>query len=95
MRAGGILQPSSRLRVDKLRKKIRLTLSIFWGRLEQQDNEQKILGVRWTYVQDELIFDLNELAILISAIEPTKRHIVGVTEKFYNPLGLCPLSLFV
>ena len=57
------------------------------GRLEQQDNEQKILGVRWNYVQDELLFDLNELAILISTIEPTKRHIVGVTAKFYDPLG--------
>ena len=43
--------------------------------------------MRWNYVQDELLFDLNELVILISAIEPTKRHIVGVTAKFYDPLG--------
>ena len=63
------------------------TKHLLGGRLEQQDNEQKILGVRWNYVQDELLFDLNELAILISTIEPTKRHIVGVTAKFYDPLG--------
>ena len=37
--------------------------------------------------QDELIFDLNEIEILISSIEPTKRHIVGVTAKYYDPLG--------
>ena len=30
---------------------------------------------------------LDKLAILISTIEPTKRHIISVTAKFYDPLG--------
>ena len=52
-----------------------------------QDSEQKVLGIRWNFIQDELIFDLNELAILVKRIEPTKRQIVAITTKFYDPLG--------
>ena len=53
----------------------------------RQDSEQKVLGIRWNFVQDELIFDLNQLAILVKKIEPTKRQIVAITTKFYDPLG--------
>ena len=34
-----------------------------------------------------IIFDLNELAILVNKIEPTKRQIVTVTTRFYDLLG--------
>ena len=37
-----------------------------------QDGEQKILGVRWNFVQDHLVFDLGELATLVRNAEPTK-----------------------
>lgn len=47
----------------------------------RQDNEQKILGVRWNFALDELVFDLNEFAILVNKIEPTKRQIVAVTTR--------------
>ena len=57
------------------------------GRLRQCENEQKILGVRWNFMHDELIFDLSELAILISNTQPTKRHIVGIAMKFYDHIG--------
>ena len=46
-----------------------------------------MLGLRWNFVQDELIFDLNELAMSVKGIEPTKRQIVAITTKFYDPLG--------
>ena len=52
-----------------------------------QDCVQRVLGVRWNFVQDELIFDLNELAILVKRTLPTKRQIVAITTKFYDPLG--------
>ena len=52
-----------------------------------QDCEQRVLGVRWNFVQDELIFDLNELAILVKKTLPTKRQIVAITTKLYDPLG--------
>ena len=38
-------------------------------------------------MHDEFIFDLSELAILISNTQPTKRHIVGIAMKFYDPIG--------
>ena len=46
-----------------------------------------MLGIRWNFVQDKLIFDLNQLANLIKKIEPTKRQNVAITTKFYDPLG--------
>lgn len=38
------------------------------------------------FVNDEVIFDLNELAILIKGTEPTKR-IVAIVNKFYDTIG--------
>ena len=43
------------------------------------DCEQRVLEVRWNFVQDELIFDLNGLAILVKRTLPTKRQIVAIT----------------
>jgi len=43
--------------------------------------------VKWNYVQDRLVFDLNEFAILVKNSEPTKRNIVGIACRFYDPLG--------
>ena len=63
------------------------TKDLLGGKQGSQDNEQKILGIRWNFVLDELIFDLNELAILVNKLEPTKRQIVTVTTRFYDPLG--------
>ena len=55
-----------------------------WG-LQQSEHEQKILGVTLNFVNDELIF--NELAIQIKGTEPTKRSIVAIATKFYDPIG--------
>ena len=63
------------------------TKNLLGGRLRQSENEQKILGVVWNFVNDELIFDLNELAILIRGTESTKRRIVAIATKFYDPIG--------
>ena len=51
------------------------------------DGEQKILGVKWNFVQDDLIFDVTELTSVMSDAEATKRHIVGTSTRFYDPLG--------
>ena len=56
------------------------------GRLRQSKNEQKILGVTWNFV-NELIFNLNELAIQIKGTEPTKRKFVAIATKVYDPIG--------
>ena len=64
------------------------TKSLLGGRIRQCEDEQKILGMRWNFVHYELIFDLSELAILISNMHnPTKRQIVGIATRFYDPIG--------
>jgi len=67
---------------DKTYKK-----NLLGGRVQPSENQQKILGVTWNFVNDELVFDLNELAILIKGTEPTKRSIVAIAMKFYDPIG--------
>jgi len=57
------------------------------GDKKHTDGEQKILGVRWNFIQDDLVFDLSELATLMKNTEATKRQIVGITTRFYDPLG--------
>ena len=52
-----------------------------------QTGEQKILGVRWTVEQDQLLFGLTSIAQQASQLEPTKRNIVSVVGRFYDPLG--------
>ena len=64
------------------------------GGKQPGDGEQKILGIKWNYVQDKLVFDLTEMAILMRNTEPTKRCIVGVATKFYDPLGfMSPVTI--
>ena len=57
------------------------------GDRQYVDGEQKILGVKWNFIQDDLIFDLTELTRVMSGAEATKRHIIGASTRFYNPLG--------
>jgi len=49
--------------------------------------EQKVLGVRWNFVSDQFVLDLTEIAALARNIKPTKRNVVSVTAKFYDPMG--------
>ena len=54
---------------------------------ETSGAEQKVLGVRWNFVSDQFVFDLREIATLARNIEPTKRNVVSVTAKLYDPMG--------
>ena len=49
---------------------------------------QKILGVYWNYDQDRLEFDLSTIAQSVSSAAPTKRDVVSITAKFFDPLGI-------
>ena len=64
------------------------------GDKQHTEGEQKTLGNKWNFVQDELVFYLNEMAILMKNTEPTKRCIVGMATRFYNPLGfMSPVTI--
>lgn len=50
--------------------------------------ERKVLGVRWNNSADQLVMDLEEIASAATVLEPTKRAIVSLVGRFYDPLGL-------
>ena len=56
--------------------------------LEVSAKEQKVLGVCWNYVEDRLVFDIRYIAGIAKTEEPTKRGIVSVSARFYDPLGV-------
>ena len=47
---------------------------------------QKVLGVSWNPISDTLEFDNTEIAKSLHELKPTKRNIVGVASRVYNPL---------
>ena len=49
--------------------------------------EQKVLGVRWDVASDHFTFNVDDIACLAKELEPTKRHIVSIVGRFYDPLG--------
>ena len=64
------------------------------GDKQHTEGEQKILGIKWNFVQDKLVFDLIEMAILMKNTDPTRRCIVGMTTRFYDPLGfMSPVTI--
>lgn len=46
----------------------------------------KVLCVCWSVGTDQFVFDVNEIAILATNIEPTKRNIMVIEDRFYDPL---------
>ena len=54
---------------------------------EMHSGEQKMLGVRWNTSTDRLCFNLEEIACVASELEPTKRHLLSIVGRFYDPMG--------
>ena len=54
---------------------------------EKNSSDSKVLGVHWNPMKDALIFDLTEIANFARDLEPTKRNVVSVAAKFYDPFG--------
>ena len=58
------------------------------GEIQDDDKPvQKILGVQWDFVRDQLKFDLSIVAKQASESIPTKGNIVSIAAKFYDPIG--------
>ena len=57
---------------------------------------QKVLGVSWDPTNDVLLFDIRAIVNSLHTLEPTKRNIVGVASRFYDPLGfLSPVIIML
>ena len=54
----------------------------------------KVLGIKWRPMDDQLVGDLSTLLSVISEIKPTKRNIIGLSARIYDPLGfLSPVMI--
>ena len=49
--------------------------------------EQKVLGVRWDTFSDQFVVNLDEIASTARVLTPTKRNIVSLVGRIYDPLG--------
>ena len=52
-----------------------------------QSGEQKVLGARWNPATYRLCYDVGEFAHLAKKLEPTKRNVISVVGRFYDPVG--------
>ena len=52
--------------------------------------EQKVLRACWNPGEDRFIFDVSAIAECARTSEPTKRNIVGIVGRFYDPLECLP-----
>ena len=68
--------------------------SMHGGVEDTSSAEQKVFGIRWNPLKDIFIFDLTEIANYVRDLQPTKRNVVGVAAKFYDPFGfLSPIII--
>ena len=63
-------------------------------KMSNDPGSTKVLGVLWDVLRDELLFDIGEVAEAMEPLEPTKRNLVSITTKFFDPLGVvCPVTV--
>ena len=61
---------------------------------DSQKEEVKVLGVTWNPPNDSFVFDLSELSTAAENLQPTKRNLVSLIGRFYDPLGfLAPVTI--
>ena len=61
---------------------------------ERRDGEQRILGVRWDRGEDKLVFGLEGITEHLRDMTPTKRDVVGMAARIFDPLGvLAPATI--
>ena len=56
--------------------------------------QQKVLGINWNLVKDQLSSDVTFVIRLMHELEPTKRSIVSLATQIYDPFGIIsPVTL--
>lgn len=53
-----------------------------------RDGEQRVLGVNWNVNSDQLVFNFEKIAEVAGELEPTKRNVISLIGKFYDPIGI-------
>ena len=68
--------------------------------LEEQNGstyskQVKVLGMRWDCETDNLPFDFESLVEFGYSLKPTKRNLLRLTAKIFDPLGLLSPATFI
>ena len=58
------------------------------GDKQCQQETQRVLGVQWNSMDDHFVIDVRHFGQLARELEPTRRNIVGLVARFYDPLGV-------
>jgi len=48
----------------------------------------KVLGIGWNEISDEICYDLSELVEYAKSLPPTKRSVLKLSAKIFDPIGL-------
>ena len=54
----------------------------------EHGKEHKILGLNWSLKKDKIVVKLSSIASYVKGLELTKRNILRIPAKFFDPLGL-------
>ena len=63
------------------------TKSTLGNTQRMRSGEHKTLGVRWCVDTDRFVMDVSDIGHLAKGLEPTKRNIVSLVGRIYDPLG--------
>ena len=62
--------------------------------LPTSDDKQKVLGTLWDSNKDNLVIDIKDVADLAQEVQATKRNVISVSSKIYDPMGfISPLTV--
>ena len=56
--------------------------------LTREASLQQVVGVNWDIHNDLLLFDISNVVQQMEETRPTKRSVVSVATRFYDPLGV-------
>ena len=55
---------------------------------DEMEGRHKILGVQWDFTQDTFTFNIGDVSHYMEDSEPTKRNVVSMTARFFDPLSV-------
>ena len=54
----------------------------------QNNDKTKVLGIEWDTINNYLIYSFEDVVGSFKSVLPSKRSILGLIAKFYDPVGL-------
>ena len=58
------------------------------GSCQKLPDNHKVLGVEWNPATDKLCFEIRPVIQILNQMYPTKRNIVALAARIYDPLGM-------